>query len=591
VSSLMGWVTVQPRSNPIRPESFVHALRETFKTHIPDEAARSSVMTLAAGRLGVSLRQLYKDVADWLRSQGVEPVAGHITLGGGGEANTRVEGTIARTMLTLDKLRSLLSGELDVTPRAPGANDFLHTVPASFDALEDMKMVEPMMKRLAERAGQSAAQPQPQMVTTDLSELINIRHKSQSLGRELGKEVVRLMLDNLLQNRKLMPRLRQNLKTLEAALLRLSEHDPRFFSERQHPARQLLDKITHRSLAFVSENDPDYARFQKTFENAVNALCGGEGDAASFARVLRRLEEGWKRDEETHRLRADEAARGLLHAEQRYLLAERLAAEFTEKMLHKRVPDMVVAFLRGPWAQVVAEAQLKSGDAGDYIALVDDLIWSVQLKLARRDRGRLVHMLPTMLVLMRQGLQSIEYPNERVVSFFDQLIAFHEKAFESVKDVVSGEKIDSVVGKLEEGAETSGASPDAYWMADEEASDTGFRSDLNAALDDDSLPTGLEAVDQQSWDYASLSTGSWVDLALAGSWVRAQLTWASPHRTLFMFVSGAGLAHSMSRRTMERLRNSGLIRLVSDGRILDSALDGVAQAALRNDAGRGSDPV
>jgi hypothetical protein len=47
----------------------------------------------------------------------------------------------------------------------------------------------------------------------------------------------------------------------------------------------------------------------------------------------------------------------------------------------------------------------------------------------------------------------------------------------------------------------------------------------------------------------------------------------------------------MSRRTMERLRNTGLIRLVSDGRILDKALDGVAQVALRNDASKGLGPV
>ena len=90
-------------------------------------------------------------------------------------------------------------------------------------------------------------------------------------------------------------------------------------------------------------------------------------------------------------------------------------------------------------------------------------------------------------------------------------------------------------------------------------------------------------MDQQSWSAESLNTGSWVDLALAGEWVRAQLTWASPHRTLFMFISGTGLAHSMSKRTMDRLRGMGLIRLVSDGRVMDNALDAVAQAALRND--------
>jgi hypothetical protein len=34
---------------------------------------------------------------------------------------------------------------------------------------------------------------------------------------------------------------------------------------------------------------------------------------------------------------------------------------------------------------------------------------------------------------------------------------------------------------------------------------------------------------------------------------------------------------------MDRLRGMGLIRLVSDGRVMDNALDAVAQTALRND--------
>jgi hypothetical protein len=53
-------------------------------------------------------------------------------------------------------------------------------------------------------------------------------------------------------------------------------------------------------------------------------------------------------------------------------------------------------------------------------------------------------------------------------------------------------------------------------------------------------------------------------------------------RTLFMFVSRGGKAHSMSKRTMDKLCSQGLIRLVSDGRMVDKALDAVAQTALRN---------
>ena len=93
----------------------------------------------------------------------------------------------------------------------------------------------------------------------------------------------------------------------------------------------------------------------------------------------------------------------------------------------------------------------------------------------------------------------------------------------------------------------------------------------------------IDPAAQNAWSANNLLTGSWVDLALGGVWVRAQLTWASPHKTLFMFISSGGMAHSMSRRTMDRLRGLGLIRLISDGRVVDHALDAVAQAALRND--------
>src|SRR4030095_9204794 len=54
-----------------------------------------------------------------------------------------------------------------------------------------------------------------------------------------------------------------------------------------------------------------------------------------------------------------------------------------------------------------------------------------------------------------------------------------------------------------------------------------------------------------------LRVGAWVEIRIKGEWVRAQLTWCSPHATLFMFTSVAGTAHSMSRRTLDRPRATG----------------------------------
>jgi hypothetical protein len=338
-------------------------------------------------------------------------------------------------------------------------------------------------------------------------------------------------------------------------------------------------------------------RFQQAFDVAVSQLTKGEGDAAAFLRVLRSLDEAWELEDAKQHQRAHAAARGLLHAEQRNLLAQRLSLQFAERLEGLRVPDTVAHFLRGPWAQAVAEAQLKfadgSMDPGGYQGLVEDLLWSVQLRLARRNRARLVQLVPDMLLTMRRGLALISYPQERMTAFFDALISLHEQVFDSARPdssaaappVPASRSVpDATASPKIRGSSTGDSPAPDYWMVESEAQDSGFldEDDLEDTLPGDAQQAGGLA-ELAGWHTDSLTTGSWVDLALSGNWVRAQLTWATPQRTLFMFVSGSGVAHSMSRRTLDRLKASGQLRLVSDGRVLDNALDAVAQAALDNE--------
>lgn len=582
ISNLLGWITVQPQLNPLKPDAFVRALQACLLQHVPDEQGRSALIIPAAGLLGVSLHQLYREICVWLRSQGVEAATPVGTpIGGGNLAKGKATDTsVARTLLTLDKLRKLLSGELDSGSGNVGLQDFSHTVPASYVALEDMKLVEPMMRRLAQRA--SLPSDDGATVEAPAQQVVREPTQGKQLGKQLGEEVVRMMVDNLMQDDRLLPKVRELIKSLEPVLLALSQSDARFFSERQHPARQFLDRLTHRSLAYTSENDEGFFRFFKFISDAVGVLTSGDGDAAAFAQLLRELEAGWTRDEAVQRQQQEEAARALQHAEQRNLLAQRWADDFHERQKNKEIPELVAGFLRGPWAQVVAQSQLGcadgSADPGGYLALVDDLLWSVQLRLTQRNRARLVQMVPNLLVTLRQGLQLIQYPEERIPVFFDALISVHEKAFE-------GQPVRSVARPAEQSPEESvelmaeaGFDEAAeFWVADDEAQESGYLAE------DAELPS--ETV-QRPWSVGDLNTGVWVELIVNGAWLRAQLTWASPHRTLFMFVSRGGLAHSMSRRTMERLRMRGSIRFVSDGHVVDNALDAVAQSALQNDLGQ-----
>lgn len=600
VSRLLGWMTVQPHLNPLKPEAFARALRETLRQHVPDEQARTGLITPAAGFMGASLHRLYKELLDWLRSHGIEPVGTPHAASG---RRKKSDNPVSRTMLTLRKLRRLLSGELDDTAEKNGADsralEFPHTVPTPLEALEEMQMVEPLMKRLSQRAP---------VATPAVHEDRPAAGHGPQLGRQLGEEVVRLMLDNLAQDQRLLPAIRGQVQKLEPVLLKLAQSDPRFFNDRKHPARQLLDKLTHRSLAYLTENDEGFDAFFQSVAVSVRELAASEGGSEDFARALQRLQAQWAQAGAGQLPRQVEAARALLHAEQRNLLAQRLAAGFEARMQSQQVPERVAHFVGGPWAQVVAESQLASAggteDVEGYLALVDDLVWSVQVHQARRNRARLAQLVPTLLDKLRQGLQSIRYPEDRIAQFLDDLIALHEQALAgpspkapgnalmdqptapvnpAATPVSSHERAPEADAEDRHSERPDEAADEGFWVAEDEASEAGYLPE------DDVVPPSPVGVLAHDWSVADLAVGAWVELMLSEEWVRAQLTWTSPHRTLFMFTSVKGLAHSMTRRTMDRLRNRGLIRVVSDGHVVDHALDAVAQAALRNEQAQPAD--
>lgn len=588
VSNLMGWLTVQPDLNPLRPRAYAAALRALLVQHVPDAAPRRALFVPVASLLGESLRQVYRELIQWLLAHGVEPLQAPHARQAPDQPPSQAVG---RTLLTLSRLRQLLAGDLNAP--AHGGPVFLHTVPASMSALEDLDLIGPLLQRLRQRP----ATPSTLDAVPASPELPVV--SGQHLGRLLGQEVVRLMLEHLTHDERLLPAIRQQIGLLEPALIRLSQVEPRFFSDRQHPARQLLEALTQRSLGFQSHADEGFAELLQSVGAAVRSINRVQVSEETFARLLKRLRRRWEQDDARKLQRRADAACALLHAEQRQTLAERLAAEHRQRWQGKDVPEFVQRFLSGPWAQAVAEAQLAPAPAGEPVepldGVADELVWSVQPALIRRDMDRLGRLVPRLVGQLRQGLDRIGYPVELTGAFLDALVALHEKAFDvptltqvpfiELTDVVAPERapldamaeaateVDgaaAVTGHEHRREAAPAAAPETFWIAGQAAQDAGF---VEAA----SGPIPLEALVP-----ADLGTGAWVDLKVQDAWVRAQLTWTSPRGGLYMFISSRGLAHSMTRRTLDRLLGQDALRIVSTGGVVEHALDAVALQALRN---------
>ena len=659
ICSALGLGAVRAESNPLRPEAYVNALKSVLEQIAVPSAVRMDWLATLSAALGAELHTLYSTLAKKLQGQGVVAVGyaraptsigagvgvpGSVSLDTPYErpfyqpASTRPvsASTISRNsqsgllplhkegaddaLLTLDKLRRLLAGEFDqpvvanrvqsfaqqfarefegdAAPSQAPTTDFASTVPAAFEALEEMKQVAQVVQRLEQRQGATTSPSTGNDASVEAIRDV-LRRTATGVAQALSLEVVSLMVDNMVRNPRLLEPIQRLIAELEPSLLLLSLVDPRFFTDKRHPARALLQEITDRSLAYESTQAPGFGGFLKDLQEAVTPLASAAIDNAEpFERVLLVLREAWRLAAQERERAREDAVRVLLHAEQRNLLAEKIARQIDTHPDSARVPEIVLDFLCGPWAQVVAQARILGGAsssaADKYQALISAMLWSAHPELTRQNIAKLTRLVPLLLNTVRDGLETIRYPTTKTSAFLEALMGLHQLAFRS-----AGKSVEKMaeptparsprerVHLLEEG------NP---WVAPEEASVSNFMEfpgeqpapppltvDVSQTTVTDtpveSVVTVVEATDAV---LDELPLGSWVELQTNGQWVRTQLTWASPHGTLFLFTSVFGTTQSMTRRSRDRLVASGGLRLVSGHTLVDGALNAVAQIALRN---------
>jgi hypothetical protein len=599
ICAVQSLTKVQSDRNPLRPEVYVRSLRTvTLESPVPP-AVRKRWMQHMGDALGPELAQVYGNLCTMLRTQGVvearfsavplQSSTPHAPNTGASAAPSDPAGSL----LTLRKLRRLLAGEFDDSAPAgapaPAERpvEFSATVPAAFEVLQEMRQVDQVMARLKQRGKEKLQDASGTVAARQPSEA-----QAPSAGQALGLEVVKLMVDNIAGDARLLAPLAQTVRDLEPALLRLALVDPRFFSDRKHPARRLLDEMTQRSLAWEAVDAPGFAAFLEPLQQAVEVLLATHvGGPEPFDFALKSLEEAWGDEQQRDRRYREKAVRALLQAEQRNLLAARLASEMRRRPDIAAAPREIAAFVTGPWSQVMAQARLadKSGaaDPGGYRGLVHDLVWSAQPRLAGANAARLAAVAPELVAKLRHGLATIDYPAPATKRFLDWLASAYRQAANAADHTAQPAPALPQAHALGLGEQDGHDS----WLAPTEAQHSGF-IDTQQTVEPKPLfqPTqpafsstrpaaeepGLELAE------AGPQPGDWVEMLMEGGWGRYQLTWASPHGTLFMFAGASGKPHSMTGRLLGKMLKGGTLRMISGQPVVDGALDAVAQAALRN---------
>ena len=609
LSTAQGLLVVKGDSNPLRPEIMALALIDLLQSLPVSAQTRAYWLLDGAPMLGEELQSLYVLLNDFLASQGIAPAAyGVMGMPQGRAASSwpprktdaappaqayfgptdagnprspaenAPESSRRRPLLTLDHLHRLLAGDYDESDHEPASfsrfgaevllrQDFSHTVPAALDVLTELEEKGLVFAKM------KLTRPQPSPPVADLR--ARLKTDAKTLGQSLAIEVVGLMIEQMASDERLLPPVQEIVANAEPAFLRLAVTDPRFFSDKSHPARKLLESITRASLAYASESAAGFPEFLHHLREVAVQL-GDErvSDSGDFARLLQDFERRQSRNTPENRKAQRIAVQALLQAEERNLMAVRIAAEIRARPDFIDDNRIITAFLTGPWAQVMAQERLAAlgktpgSSTAVFSRALDDVLWSLNVEQASRHRRRLLAMVADLIDLLRKGLLSIDFPIEQSRLFCDELVLVHRAALK-ITDLPAQA---ATSGHLRDKIFVEGSDPMPLWLAPSEVQNSGFMDDQ-----DDALAAKGELNAKIEFDL-----GDWVDLFVDMQWMRAELTWISPQNTLFMFTSQGVRKHSMSSRVLRHLIRLDLVKIVSQQGVVEGALDSVARTAMQN---------
>jgi hypothetical protein len=412
---------------------------------------------------------------------------------------------------------------------------------------------------------------------------------AQSVGQldAITIDIVAMLFDFIFDDAKIPDPIKALIGRLQIPVLKVAMLDKSFFSSRTHPARRLLDGISHASIGWSREVEQDDPLYRKISHIVERVQTGFERDVGIFSDLLADLD-AFLAEREAQADGVAERSAELIERRENDEIAWVIAGEAVSRRLSSEAPPAVRQFLLDHWQQVLKELYLRHGEEHhaflDAIATMDELIWSVAPKANSEERKKLVGSLSGLLRAMNTGLDLIGLPQGQRNFFFDSLVSLHSNAVRAgLQSSVLSETIDVSKAGGKDVAEQPIEPPAAerYPVSPQGELFVTRISQDDVQIEEIALigasPAAMANGDLYRERVAALKRGDWVEFRKGdGVAMRARLSWISPQRGVYLFTSPqSSCATSISPEALAHQFRNGMADIVADEPLFDRAVNGV----------------
>ncbi len=553
--------TLRPGQNPFRPDVFIASMQQAWaELHTEPEAADLLLPLLKSG--------MFYDLAPILEALNLALARHGVLPGAAATARARL-GTHDATPKRRDpQLAAQLRG-LFATPAGPAMCEELGDLDLSLPQLSNGGAVRAPTPPGAVAVPVAAERPLlaylARVAPGAASNVIHLPSlKAQAPQGSLSRadestiDLLAAVFDTVYGDQAIAGEIRDLIRLLQLPVLKTALLDKAFFFDDDHPARRLLDLLSHlgweqSQKARLDPDDPLVRAMRRSVEGI------GESDAqqpATFAKAVTELEATLREEEAATAAALAGPVADALRQEQRATAARAARETVAQRLEAGEVAAVVAAFLQQQWTDVLTLAHGiedgKPGAVANAVAAMDELLWSVRPKSGADERRQLIKRLPGLLAALNRWLDVVGWQDAGRLRFFADLAECHASIVRAPLDLAPARQLALSVEATRHAAERA-----AQPVPPDEA---------------------VHAVD-------ALVRGAWLEFATAGAPRRVKLAWISPLRSLYIFSNGAREeAFSLSADELAQRFRAGAAAVLPTGDLVARALTQAIGRVAENDA-------
>jgi hypothetical protein len=607
---------LEDADNPLGPETIGAAVKQGLDALKIGRQAKPGVVKLIEQYMIDEVETIYNDLNDLLIQRNILPQvrlgtrkvqqsAGGVPATPAAAAPAQAPGGDAKDWFAL--LQRLVGGVRGPGVDAVAGNTQWPVMPPTEASLAAMASLTKLQQGRIEALGNAVRGFDASALASGRA---NVLHeiKSTEIAAGFGQmdamtiDIVAMLFDYVFDDKRIPDAIKALIGRLQIPILKVAILDKKFFSNKTHPARKLLDSLAAAAVGWTGAadaTDPLYGKIDSIVQRVITSF---ESELGLFDGLVGELEEFLAEEDQRLSAFSEQSAR-VVHDRERVEIARVVASDEVQRRTDTReMPEPVRAFLEAVWEKALVVSYAAHGEGSERWAItlgtMDDLIWSVAPKETGEDRKKLVSLLPELLKRLHAGMDLVALPPESRNQFFAELVRCHAQAVKSGLATSSAPVAPppaqlQVVGRARPRArapiEEAPVEPQDVWAegATEDAPQlVATQVNQGDVLIEEIKLQGVHDFEtddpRQKWDnlVASLVRGMWVQfLQKNGATIRAKLTWISPLKGIYLFSNPNGArALAFEPKALAEAFRRGRAEVISDSPLVESAMNSMVSS-------------